>query len=164
MINPAKKIGRYITDKIDKLLLAISGTACGLALAQFPQFLAQYIQRLGGHIDEAHAASTDYNLPELVKRVNELREGFENIANSPEYYKLPKFIINMEWDIAREASKHYTPGMTFDELGLYYLAAGLLLGLFAYGFIKIIIKKCFTGILKKDNKKNQNTEPFIDNF
>ncbi len=161
MINPVKKVGLYIADKIDKLLLTLSGTIGGLFLVQFPQFLAQYIQRLGGHIDEAQAASSNYNLPELVKRVENLKEGLTAITGSTELYKLPKFLIDIEWSIAKETSKNYTPGMTFDELGFYYFGAGLILGLLIYGFLKFIVKK---GSKSPSKKKTNNTQFIREDF
>lgn len=48
---------RALESLIDRAL-AIVGS---IALAQFPQFYAQYFQRLGGHLDEARRIVTEYS-------------------------------------------------------------------------------------------------------
>ena len=144
-----KKIGNYIIDKADKLVITISGTIGGLVLAQFPQYLAQYLQRLGGHIDEANLAFSKYKLIDLAGRAERLNEGFKEIVSSPALLKLPSFIKHAEWNIARETLRNYTPGMTFDKQGLYYLVVGILIGSIIYGSLKYIIRKCIKSLSRQ---------------
>ena len=40
--------------KYDALLGTILAALAGLCFAQLPVFIQQYLQRLGGHVDEAH--------------------------------------------------------------------------------------------------------------
>lgn len=147
-----KKAVKYIFDKLDRLITAAFGAAGAVLLAQFPQFLTQYLQRLGGHIDEARLASSNYKLSELARRADLLKEGLTNILNAPPVLKLPKFITNAEWDIATAAYKNFTPGISFDAQGLYYMGSGIIAGLLLYGLIKIILKS-LTGAISSKNKK-----------
>jgi hypothetical protein len=123
----------------DRLVLAAWAIAGGLALAQFPQFLAQYLQRLGGHIDEAGMAAKLYALPELTTRAAKLAAGLHAIEGAPPLLRLPAFLADAQWIIAREALRHYTPGMTFASEECYYLAAGALLGIVVYACVKTIL-------------------------
>ncbi len=151
-MNPLKKAVNYIADKIDRLMTAVFGTAGGLLLTQFPQFLAQYIQRLGGHIDEAMLASKKYNLPDLSERVRELKAGLDAITDAQPLFKLPNFIIHSDWSVVTETFKSYTPGMTFTEQGLYYLAAGVLAGILVYGGTKFLLNMAFNALFAKNRK------------
>jgi hypothetical protein len=158
-MNPFKKAVNYIADKIDRLMTAVFGTAGGLLLVQFPQFLAQYMQRLGGHIDEAALASKKYNLADLLARVKELKAGLYAITDAPPFLKLPKFIIHSDWSIASGTFKNFTPGMTFDAQGLYYLGAGVLIGIFIYGSVKFLVNKGFNALFVEKEKKGKSAAP-----
>lgn len=124
----------------ERFVLVAWGLAGGLALAQFPQFLAQYLQRLGGHIDEAGLAAKLYALPELSTRAAKLATGLQAIEGAGPFFRLPAFLANAQWTIAREALRHYAPGMTFTSEELCYLAAGALLGIVVYGCLKSILR------------------------
>ncbi len=52
---------------VDSLLDRICAVLGALAFAQFPQYCAQYIQRLGGHVDEAARNMEKYR--EIAKEV-----------------------------------------------------------------------------------------------
>ena len=158
-MNPLKKAVNYIADKIDRLMTAVFGTAGGLVLAQFPQFLAQYMQRIGGHIDEAILASKKYNLPDLSARVKELQAGFYAITDAAPLLKLPKFIIHSDWSVASETFKNFTPGMTFNEQGLYYLGAGVLIGILIYGAVKFLLNKGFNALFVQKETKSKYSTP-----
>jgi hypothetical protein len=55
-----KSILKYPLQLIDGLMDRIMAVAGAIICAQFPQYYAQYIQRLGGHLDEAHRAVSQY--------------------------------------------------------------------------------------------------------
>jgi hypothetical protein len=64
-----KKLLLYPLRLLDGLVDRLLAVAGALALVQFPQFYAQYLQRLGGHLDEARRtveqyvkAASSYNL------------------------------------------------------------------------------------------------------
>jgi len=159
-MNPLRKLKTFLSEKFDKLFTAVFATAGSIIFAQFPQFLTQYLQRLGGHIDEAVLASKKYNLPDLVERADEFKQGMYMLKNASEFFKMPLFIIQSEWMIAKETFNNFTPGMTFDRPGLYYLLAGMIFGLLFYSLIKYLWKKTLkSGLLKKTKKPVQPMAP-----
>lgn len=145
----AGRLGSFALNSLDSALTALSGAAGGLLLVQFPQFLAQYLQRLGGHIDEATLSAAKFKLPELAARAQELKAGLDAISDAPVLWKLASFIYHAQWDIAKAAYKNFTPGMTFNDAGLLYFLCGLAAGLVLYGALKALGKKMlapvFTG-------------------
>jgi len=48
-----KKLLTYPLRAVDGIAGKVAATAGALSFWQFPQYLAQYVQRLGGHVDEA---------------------------------------------------------------------------------------------------------------
>lgn len=131
-----KRISDSLLKLFDRILNAFFSLSAGLLTAQFPQFLAQYLQRLGGHIDEAHHIAEEFQLPALAERAATLAAGLDAINKASPFLRLPVFIANSHWDIARKAYENFTPGMTFTAEELCYLAGGALLGLFIYSGIK----------------------------
>ena len=148
-----KRIGLSLLNKIDKLLMVLTGTIAGLSVAQFPQYLAQYLQRLGGHIDEAAMAARIFHLPQLGERAIFLAKSLREIADASQFLKLPVFFLNAQWEIARETLRNFTPGMTFNQEGMAYLLTGCLLGIIVYGLIKSIISLFFKIIGRIFKKK-----------
>lgn len=131
-----RKVLRGLAARLDKLVAIVFAVAGGLVSAQFPQYLAQYLQRLGGHIDEAQLSSTLFKLPVLATRADGLAAGLNAIERAPAWLRLPRFLIHAQWDIAREAYKHFAPGMTFSSEEIIYLAAGCLFGFVIYEGVK----------------------------
>ena len=131
-----KRVSDSLLKLFDRILGVFFSLSAGLLTAQFPQFLAQYLQRLGGHIDEARHIAVEFQLPALSERAATLSAGLDAINKASPFLRLPVFIANGHWEIARKAYENYTPGMTFSVEELCYLAGGALLGLFIYSGIK----------------------------
>ena len=131
-----KRISDSLLKLFDRILNVFFSLSAGLLTAQFPQFLAQYLQRLGGHIDEAQHIAEEFQLPALAERAATLTAGLDAINKASPFLRLPVFIANGQWEIARKAYENYTPGMTFTVEELCYLAGGALLGLFIYSGVK----------------------------
>lgn len=129
----------YITRKADNVGAAVSGLAGGLALGQFPQYLAQYLQRLGGHIDQAASSATEFNVPELAQRATEMKTGLEHIVNASTLGKLGEFAQHINLEVAKRTLEHYTPGMTFNQEGLLYAGVGAAAALVCYELAKGVI-------------------------
>jgi hypothetical protein len=55
-----KRFWKYPLKVLDGLMDRIMAVAGAIVCAQFPQYYAQYIQRLGGHLDEARRAVSQY--------------------------------------------------------------------------------------------------------
>ncbi len=140
-------IKTYIKNKTDNLGAAISATAGAGILGQFPQYLAQYMQRLGGHIDEANQLAlntTKYSLNaeaahKITEHATDLKEGLEAIANSGTLGKIVEFCHHMQPEIAKRTLENYAPGMTFDMQGITYAAVGLITGYLLYETAKGVV-------------------------
>lgn len=84
---------------IDSLLDRACAVLGALAFAQFPQYLAQYIQRLGGHVDEAARNMEKYR--EIAKELGKsLYQYSQHLLNSkdPDVFKTGQKIAG---DLAR---------------------------------------------------------------
>ena len=66
-------ISEYVANKVSGLASAACAFAGGYGVGNFPQYLAQYTQRLGGHIDEARINGVNYNIQELSEIIQDLR-------------------------------------------------------------------------------------------
>lgn len=143
------KIKQYMSEKADKIgAIASSVTGAGM-LGQFPQYLAQYAQRIGGHIDEARIIAQSEAMPKLLERAETLEAGLEKIMSAGALEKIVAFARHAEWSIAKRAYEAFTPGMTFDSEGITYAAIGTGLGYLAYEGVKAGIKS----LRKKGDKK-----------
>ena len=77
-----KKIVQYPLKFVDGIAVAVSGAAGGIGLSQFPQYIAQYVQRLGGHVDEVKSHLGQY--VEAANRLGfSLEEFVQQHATSP---------------------------------------------------------------------------------
>ncbi|MBW3012653.1 DUF2937 family protein [Candidatus Woesearchaeota archaeon] len=142
----------YVGKKVDMIGAAASSISSGLALGQFPQYIAQYVQRLGGHIDEARYASQEFNVPELAERASRLQHGLEAITTSSSFGKLFAFIQHVDIGIAKKVLSAYTPGMAMDTEGLMYCGAGALTGLGLYEVGKFGVAVAKNRIKKKKDQ------------
>ncbi|MCF8227335.1 MAG: DUF2937 family protein [Bacteroidales bacterium] len=131
---------KWTGRRIDRLFTAIAGLAGGVAAGQFPQYIAQYLQRLGGHIDEARRSALEFGIPELTQRARELEEGMQAIQEASILGKIFAFFRHADWNIAGRAWEHFTPGITFDPEGLIYMLIG--------SFIGFVIYDLFTGLFQ----------------
>lgn len=130
----------WLLGRIDRLAAACFGLCGGLALAQFPQYLAQYLQRLGGHVDEANLAAGLYKLPELAARAARLAADLHAVMHAAPLLRLPAFLLHADWAVAGQALRHFSPGMTFASEEICYLAAGAVLGVALYGGCKLLAR------------------------
>jgi hypothetical protein len=137
-------IKKYIKNTTDKICFAGSGVIGAGVLGQFPQYLAQYVQRAGGHIDEAKNIALTQNIPQLYERAEKKQEGINIIQESGTLEKLINFVKHADYSIAQRTYEHFTPGMTFDSEGMIYGGIGAILGATLYSGVKNIGK----GILK----------------
>lgn len=148
--------------QFDRLISTFFGLVGGLIFAQFPQFIAQYLQRLGGHIDEARLAARLFRIPVLALRADDLATGLSAIEEAPAWAGLPTFLTHVQWTIAKEAWRHFTPGMTFAKDELLYLAVGALVGVVIYGIIKAVchgVWKLVRYIARQCENRTNTTPP-----
>lgn len=130
----------YLLRKIDNIGASTSAITGTLIIGQFPQFIAQYLQRIGGHIDEAKYFLEKYNHPHLINRISNLEKGLSEITNASPLNKIIQFIEHIDINIAHKTLENYIPGITIDSQGLIYCGIGALTGLIIYEIIKEGIK------------------------
>ena len=128
---------QYVTRRVDSLGAGISGAVGALFLGQFPQFYAQYIQRWGGHLDEARYISDNYVTEDLSSRIEYLQHGYESLRNAGPIQKLPAFLGNFDFDVYKGTLNDYTPGMTFTTEEILYAGLGIILGVAVYELAKL---------------------------
>lgn len=120
----------YICRKVDNLGAGVATTTGALTLGQFPQFLAQYVQRLGGHMERAYLVTKDY--PEYASKATELKQTHDTIQHAKGLEKIVEFAKHIDFAIVRGTMTDYVPGIAFDENGLMFCAAGAIAGYVAY--------------------------------
>lgn len=126
--------------KIDSLVGTVIAAVAAVATAQLEPFIAHYLQRLGGHLDEARlnsqtlAASTAEGLDpatqevlvaEAHARVLELEEGFVAIVDAGMFERPFVFAHYAEADIASAAFAAFEPALSLDTASLVYGAVGM---------------------------------------
>jgi hypothetical protein len=116
------------------------GAASGAATAsQLPEFVQQYLQRLGGHRDEAFRfvemlkaqgtdpASAVFALAQ--ERANSLARAFDTIAQSSDLARPATFLRYMDVDVARATLDLFHPAVPLTPAGLLYGGLGLIAGI-----------------------------------
>jgi hypothetical protein len=131
------RVGAWLKSLVDGM-----GAAGGAAAAsQLPEFVHQYLQRLGGHRDEA------FNFVQMLKsqgadassavfmaaqaRADSLARAFDAIAQSSELFRPAVFLRHMDADIARATLDLFLPAVPLTGAGLLYGGIGLILGVVA---------------------------------
>jgi hypothetical protein len=136
--------------KIDSLVGTVIAAAAAVAAAQIEPFIAYYLQRLGGHLDEARLnsqsiagstaeglepATRDLLVAEAHARVLELEKGFVAIVDAGMFERPFVFARHAEPDIASAAFAAFEPALSLDTASLVYGAVGMLL---AWGIWEIV--------------------------
>lgn len=142
----------WLLRKLDMLIGgAIAGTA-GAAASQLQAFILQYLQRLGGHVDEARRAydtvlhgqryqdmaapARDLIARDALERVNELQAAHDAIQGAGLVAKPFVFARHVDMAIAQRTWEAFTPALPIDAGGLIYAGMGLIAGLVLYEIAK----------------------------
>ena len=137
--------------KLDSLVAAAVAAVGALACAQLPEFIQQYLQRLGGHIDEAKRALRTVAdgvafqgldpagraaaLAAHETRVAALQSARDAIAAAGPLEKPFALVRHLDPDIAAGAWSAFKPAVPLDPLGLAYALAGLVGGWLVYEIV-----------------------------
>lgn len=138
--------------KLDNAGSALGGAAGGMSLSQAPAFVQAYLQRLGGHLDEARRTldlvERGVLVPELTAversqavtgfadRVAELEFAFESIAAAPAALQPLALLRHGNREIAQRAWEAFSPALPLDPPALIWTGAGIVVALLAYEIIK----------------------------
>ncbi len=138
----------WITRRLDHLGSAGFGGAGGIGFSQAPAFTQAYLQRLGGHIDEATitiqrmsggellpwlgTAGRELAVTELEVRLAQLEQMRQSIVEAPSLVRPAMMLRHADWSIARRAGEDFTPAIPLDPASLLWTAIGIICAVFLY--------------------------------
>lgn len=142
----------WVTRKFDNLGSAVCGGAGGMGLSQGPAFTQAYLQRLGGHIDEARRTlaliergewlerlqplDREQAITQFSARVAELESAYESIASAAPMLQPMVMMRHADGDIAQRAWENFTPAVPLDAASLVYTGIGVVVALLVYELTK----------------------------
>ena len=143
----------WITRKLDTLVAAVFAGTAGASVSQLQEFIQQYLQRIGGHLDEAQRnyqtilesdryremaqQTRDILLNDALGRVQEIQASHDAIANAGFMARPYVFLVNMDRTIAARTLENFTPALPVDVESLIYAAIGLVVGFAVYELLKL---------------------------
>ncbi len=139
--------------KLDTFLGAMIIAASGVTASQAQAFMIQYIQRLGGHLDEAKANFANiqtglrYRLmsdtvrkkleAEAGDRVAELQNTYHAIADANFLFKPVALLRHADAAMISGTWHDFAPALPATADGIFYIAAAMILGFLLYELIKL---------------------------
>ncbi|MDX9862313.1 MAG: DUF2937 family protein [Rhodospirillales bacterium] len=145
----------WLVRKVDMLGGAVVAGGSGAAASQLQAFMTQYLQRLGGHVDEARRAFEAISQAERYRRMDaptrdliaqdaqiraqELRAAYDAILEGDLISRPIAFFRHLDVDIAHRTWEGFIPALPFDTAGLVYAGTGVVLGLVLYEAVKATI-------------------------
>lgn len=142
----------WVGRKVDNLGSAVSGAGGGMGLSQAPAYTQAYLQRLGGHLDEARRTldlvERGVLVPELTEaereqavagfadRVTELEATYSAIADASPFMQPILMLRHGDSEIARRAWEAFTPAVPIDAPSLIWTGLGVVLALAVYELCK----------------------------
>lgn len=148
---------RWAWAKILTLLGAGVAAVFAAGSAQGPAFVQAYLQRLGGHIDEARrtvfelrdgamsrAVSDDGSRERLLEafstRLADLEASREAILTAHALWRPVVMVRQADRDIAAATAEAFTPAMPLDPASLIYAAIGLVIGWMVWELVQWPVK------------------------
>ena len=149
----------WFLRKLDSFAAAVFAASFGVTLSQLQAFLHQYLQRLGGHLDEARLhlerIQTDQQLQSLetsardalIKatelRIDALQESALSIQNAGVLSKPFVFFWKADPDIVAAAATDFQPAIPIDPASLVYAGVAMIAALILYDFLKVPFRAIF---------------------
>ncbi|GAB4177875.1 MAG: DUF2937 family protein [Wenzhouxiangellaceae bacterium] len=143
----------WIGNRLDHLGSAAFGAAGGLVFSQAPAFVQAYLQRLGGHIDEARRtvdALRDGTLlawlddqgriqsvAELSVRLEQLEQMRERLLDAPPWWRPARLLEVADWSIARRAAEDFVPAVPLSPDALLWTALGIVVAALCWDLVKL---------------------------
>lgn len=138
----------WITRRLDHLASAGFGGVGGIGFSQAPAFSQAYLQRLGGHIDEARLtiqrltggemlpwlapAEREMAVAELTVRLSQLEQMRLVLVEAPGILRPAVLLQQADWSIARRAWEDFVPAIPLDPASLLWTGIGIVLAVMAY--------------------------------
>ena len=143
----------WLTRRLDHLGSAAAGGVGGLGFSQAPAFTHAYLQRLGGHIDEAQrtidklaageilpwlgSEGREQAVAELTLRLTELERFQQVLLDSPAILRPFTLLRHADWSIARNAAEAFVPAVPIDPASIVWTLIGVVLAAVAWDTTKI---------------------------
>ena len=143
----------WLLGTLDRLIGTVIAACMGLAASQTQAFIAAYLQRLGGHLDEARrsldklqggellpgvdAASREPLVAAFTRRADELTAVYNAIAGADVFTRPVAFFTHMDRTIAEATLSAFTPALPLDSASVTYALIGMVLGWLLYGLLKL---------------------------
>ena len=143
----------FLLRAVDRLIAAGLSVAGALSASQLQAFIQQYLQRLGGHLDEARLAverllsSATYQATDQATRdalaalararVIELEAAMMALRDAPPVSLPLTFLRHFDSGVAAAAFRDFQPAIPLDVISLVYAAAAALAAPALYGLLKL---------------------------
>lgn len=143
----------WVLHKIDMVIGACIASAAAMVASQMQAVIDQYLQRLGGHLDEAKLnldrienGVRYQTMSETVQReletdatirVNELQSAYDAISQSGLIVQPFSFFRHADDTILNAMLVDFVPAIPLSTSALSYSVAGIFIGLIAYKIAKL---------------------------
>ncbi|MDX1624904.1 MAG: DUF2937 family protein [Wenzhouxiangellaceae bacterium] len=143
----------WVGRRMDHLGSAVFGAGGGLTMSQAPAFTQAYLQRLGGHIDEARRTIEEIAsgrvlawmgeeerlqaVAELTQRLEALQAMREQLISTPAMLRPAAMLRYADWSVARRAAEDFVPAVPLDPSSLVWTGVGIVLAVLAYECCKV---------------------------
>jgi len=141
----------WLLRKIDSLIGTAVAATTGLAASQAQAFSAAYLQRLGGHIDEARltlekirasdyagALSADVQaalVSAAERRLGDLTRSYDALMAADPLWRPLTLLRDADMTIAQAAFANFQPALPLDSASLISALVGMVLGWLVYGLV-----------------------------
>jgi len=155
----------WIWRKIDAFLGAAVIAASGVAASQAQAFIVQYIQRLGGHLDEASAHLNNVQnglryklMNETVRkeletdaqaRVDTLSGAYHAIADTNIFFKPIAFLRHADPAIVSGTWRDFVPSLSASADSIVAIIIAMILGFLIYEVVKLPLVAVAQGAPRK---------------
>ena len=143
----------WFGQKVDAFLAAGVIAVCGVAGSQGQAFAVQYIQRLGGHLDEArsHLADVQSGLryrvmgdtvraeleTEAKARVAVLDRAYSRVKDANVITRPVAMLRFAEPSILAATERDFVPALPASRDGVFYTAVGMIVGFVLYEILRL---------------------------
>lgn len=144
---------RWVLSKVDSLFATVAAAIIGLAASQLLAFIHAYLQRLGGHLDEARRAQSELlggrngpaindeavraQIVELAQaRIDALESAHQAIEQAGVFAKPLVFFQHIDQEISFATARAFHPALPLDMPSLAFGAAGIVFGWVLWELIK----------------------------
>ena len=147
---------RWLLSLCDRFIGTLVGAIAGVSASQTQAFIHAYLQRLGGHLDEARSSYLKLRAGEFLpgadtlsqqrmaeafsRRIDELSQAYNAIAHADALVRPLRFAAHMDRSIAEATFTNFTPAVPLDSASLIYAVAGMVLGLLLYEIVKLPLR------------------------